>query len=49
MTVLQDWLSIGPVNPQSVKSLVCGVLRVGPQSGDYRRAPKIMKRGVERC
>ncbi len=49
MTALQDWLSSGPVTPQQVKSLVFGVLRVGPQPTEYRRAPKIMAPGLERC
>jgi hypothetical protein len=49
MTALQDWLTSGPVNPQNFKSLVYGVLRMGPQVADYSRAPKIMQRGLERC
>lgn len=49
MTALQDWLTSGPVNPQNFKSLVFGVLRVGPQQTVYPRAPKIMRRGLERC
>ena len=49
MTALQDWLNSGPVNPQNVRSLVFGVLRMGPQQTHYPRAPKIMQRGLERC
>lgn len=49
MTALQDWLSSGPVNPQNFKSLVFSALRVGPQPAEYRRGPKIMPRGLERC
>ncbi|MCF6386040.1 hypothetical protein L2K20_03550 [Mycobacterium sp. MBM] len=49
MTALQDWLNSGPVNPQNVRSLVFGVLRMGPQPVTYQRAPKIMQRGLERC
>ncbi|MGK2865619.1 MAG: hypothetical protein ACSLFA_03080 [Mycobacterium sp.] len=49
MTALQDWLTSGPVNPQNFKSLVFGVLRMGPQQPSYSRAPKIMVRGLERC
>lgn len=49
MTALQDWLNSGPVNPQNFRSLVFGVLRMGPQPVEYRRAPKIMQRGLERC
>lgn len=49
MTALQDWLTGGPVNPQNFKTLVFSALRVGPQQTEYRRAPKIMPRGIERC
>lgn len=49
MTALQDWLNSGPVNPQNFRSLVFGVLRMGPQQVSYSRAPKIMQRGLERC
>ncbi|GAA2562817.1 hypothetical protein [Mycolicibacterium diernhoferi] len=49
MTALQDWLNSGPVTPHHVKSLVFGVLRLGPQPTVYRRAPEIMQRGLERC
>lgn len=49
MTALQDWLNIGPVNPQNFRSLVYGVLRMGSPHVEYRRAPKIMARGLERC
>lgn len=49
MTALQDWLNSGPVNPQNVRSLVFGVLRMGPAPVENRRAPKIMQPGLERC
>jgi hypothetical protein len=49
MTALQDWLSTGSVNPQTFKSFVFSVLRVGPQPVEFPRAPKIMQRGIERC
>lgn len=49
MTALQDWLSVSPVNPHNMKSLVFDLFRVGAPAGDYRRAPKIMQPGVERC
>ncbi|MGW0158618.1 hypothetical protein ACWDUN_04780 [Mycobacterium sp. NPDC003323] len=49
MTALQDWLSTGPMNPQTMKSFVFDLLRVGTTPVEYRRAPKIMRPGVERC
>ena len=49
MTALQDWLNSGPVNPQNVRSLVFGELRMGPAPVESRRAPKIMQPGLERC
>ncbi|MGU3499004.1 hypothetical protein [Mycobacterium sp. C31M] len=49
MTALQDWLNTGPMNPHTVKSLVFDLLRVSAQPVQYRRAPKIMAPGVERC
>ena len=49
MTALQDWLSIGPMNPHTVKSLVFELLRVGTDAEPYRRTPTIMQPGIERC
>ncbi|WP_199177898.1 hypothetical protein [Mycobacterium hubeiense] len=49
MTALQDWLSIGPVNPRNVKNLVCGVLR-GTREDDARRSDlPLIRPGIERC
>lgn len=49
MTALQDWLGISPVTPQTVKSLMCGALRLGAPAPPPRRKPKAMRPGVERC
>ena len=49
MTALQDWLNTGPMNPHNVKSFVFDLLRGPMPAAEYRRTPKIMQRGVERC
>ena len=49
MTALQDWLSISPVTPQTVKSFVWGFLRTAAPAAPVRREPKAMRRGLERC
>ncbi|MHC9292673.1 hypothetical protein ACRCUN_09395 [Mycobacterium sp. LTG2003] len=52
MTALQDWLSISPLTPRAVRTLVCAPLRVvrpgrRPQTGED--LPRLLRPGVERC
>ena len=51
MTALQDWLSIGRLNPRTLRLFVCGVLRSGPREGrtEVRYDPPRIRPGVERC
>jgi len=50
MTALQDWLSISPVDPRSIKAVIQDVWR-GLTSDDSGPAdePQLMGRGLERC
>jgi hypothetical protein len=50
MTALQDWLSDRPMDPRSIKALICDAIRVfstdEPQSVPE---PTLMGPGLERC
>ncbi|WP_168433759.1 MULTISPECIES: hypothetical protein [unclassified Mycolicibacterium] len=51
MTALQDWLTIPPRTPRTIRALVCAPLRIvlpsrPPEAG---RAPRLLSPGVERC
>jgi len=50
MTALQDWLSIRPVNPRQLTSLIRDAIRDfatdEPEAGPE---PTLMGRGLERC
>lgn len=50
VTALQDWLSIGPVNPRNVKSLVCDLLRgAREEQNEPSYDPPRIRPGIERC
>ncbi|MCV7434063.1 hypothetical protein [Mycolicibacterium bacteremicum] len=49
MTALQDWLNTGPMNPQTVRTLILDLLRMGTPAEIHRRTPIIMQPGLERC
>ncbi|WP_167759440.1 hypothetical protein [Mycobacterium sp. PS03-16] len=50
MTVLVDWLTISPVTPRTVRTLVCAPLRsVMPGRAEEREAPRLIRPGIERC
>jgi hypothetical protein len=50
VTALQDWLSISPVNPKTLKDAVCEAWR-GLTAEEQAKADEVplMGRGVERC
>jgi hypothetical protein len=50
VTALQDWLSIGPVNPKNLKDAVCDVWRglTAEEQATVDELP-LMGPGVERC
>jgi hypothetical protein len=50
VTALQDWLSIRPVTPKSLKDVVCDALR-GLTADEQAKVADLplMGRGVERC
>jgi hypothetical protein len=50
MTALQDWLSIRPVHPRSIKAAIREAWRdlTSDQSGPDSQ-PQLMGRGLERC
>ncbi len=50
MTALQDWLSISPVAPRSIKAVIGEAWRdlISEQSGPVDQ-PQLMERGLERC
>lgn len=50
MTALQDWLSMSPVRPSSIKAVIRTAWRgTNPdQAGGFRK-PQLMGRGLERC
>jgi hypothetical protein len=50
MTAVQDWLSDRPMDPRTLKSLICEVIR--RPATDQRvppAEPTLLRRGVERC
>jgi hypothetical protein len=51
VTALQDWLSNSPVDPRSLKVLICDALKglTGDESASVQDPPLILRRGVERC
>ncbi|MFG1933616.1 hypothetical protein ACGFK1_23660 [Mycobacterium sp. NPDC048908] len=50
MTALQDWLSTRPVDPKSLKGIVCDVLRnLTTDEQAKTQEPQLIRRGVERC
>jgi hypothetical protein len=52
MTALQDWLSNRPMDPRTLKALICDTIR-GLSADDERPAqpaqPPVLRRGLERC
>ena len=50
MTALQDWLSNRPVDPRSLKALICDAIRgFGADEPESGPEPTLMGRGLERC
>jgi hypothetical protein len=51
MTVLQDWLSIRPVDQRAVIDMVCRPLRAVLSTPDVAQRPelKLLDPGTERC
>jgi hypothetical protein len=50
MTALQDWLSIRPVTPDSIKAVIRDAWRGLTSEQDEPAAePQLMGRGLERC
>ncbi|MEO3760449.1 hypothetical protein ABGB19_19470 [Mycobacterium sp. B14F4] len=50
MTAVQDWLSNRPIDPRTLKTLICEVIRrpAAEESAPPAR-PTVLRRGVERC
>jgi hypothetical protein len=50
VTALQDWLSNSPVDPKSLKALICDAIR-GLMSDESAKVaePPLIRRGLERC
>jgi hypothetical protein len=50
VTALQDWLSIRPVDPKSLKALICDTLRnlTADEPAKVQELP-LLRPGVERC
>jgi hypothetical protein len=50
VTALQDWLSIRPVDPRSLKAFVFDTLRnLTSDEPAKTDEPQLIRRGVERC
>ena len=50
MTALQDWLSDRPIDPRSIKGLICDAIRgLSAVEAESRPEPTLMGRGLERC
>ncbi|WP_197518810.1 hypothetical protein [Mycobacterium sp. ACS1612] len=55
MTALQDWLNARPVDPKTLKMLVCDALRnlttdePAKTAKPEAREPQLIRRGLERC
>jgi hypothetical protein len=50
MTALQDWLSNRPVDPRSLKALICEAIRgLSTDEPEPLPEPTLMGRGLERC
>lgn len=50
MTALQDWLSIGPVDPLGLKTKIREAIRgLGSDEPEEPCEPTLMGRGLERC
>ena len=50
MTALQDWLSIRPVDPKSLKALICDTFRnLTAEEPAKVQEPPLIQRGIERC
>jgi hypothetical protein len=50
VTALQDWLSTRPVDPKTLKALICYALR-GLTADEPAKVqePLLIRRGIERC
>jgi hypothetical protein len=50
MTALQDWLNIRPMDPRSLKALICEAIRglTADEPGTVQHPP-LLRPGVERC
>lgn len=57
MTALQGWLSYRPMQPRTLKALICDALRVRPDRQDAAppanpapsAGPALLRPGLERC
>jgi hypothetical protein len=50
VTALQDWLSIRPVDPRSLKAVICDALRsLTTDEPAKAEEPQLLRRGLERC
>jgi len=49
MTALQDWLSIRPVDPRNLKTLIRDAIRGLGTDEPASDEPTVMGRGLERC
>jgi hypothetical protein len=50
VTALQDWLSIRPVDPRSLKAAICDALRSLTADEPAKvEEPQLIRPGVERC
>jgi hypothetical protein len=50
VTALQDWLSIRPVDPKGLKSVICDAWRsLTADEPAEAQEPRLIRRGVERC
>ena len=50
MTAVQDWLSARPMDPRTLKTLICDVIRrPAVEEAVPPAQPTLLRRGVERC
>ena len=50
MTAVQDWLSSSPMDPRTLKTLICDVIRRPAAEKQAPPAqPTLLRPGVERC
>lgn len=49
MTAVQDWLSNRSMDPRTLKTLICDVIRRPPEEPAPPAEPILLRRGVERC